>query len=98
MGRNRRDKSKTAHLEGELRHLIKVNKQLKKQLARADKAVIDIYNTTPESIIEFKEEEVTQSDRCPTCKSNISYIDFGSKVVISCKSCGYRKVEKKIEE
>lgn len=93
MARDKRSRSKVNHIEGQVRSLVKENRQLKHQLARADKAVINMHHTIDTAI------EVTRSKpempKCPDCKCNISVIDFGVKIVSSCKSCGYRSVQKK---
>lgn len=94
MARDKRDRSKVNYLEGQIRHLSRENKHLKKQLARADKAVNKLHNATLDIVDEIEPIIVTKEDKCPNCKSKLSLIDLGPKTVVVCKSCSYRKIQK----
>lgn len=97
MARDKRNRSKVNHLEGTLRYLEKENRQLKHQLARADKAVQQLHHHIDDQV-EVTPKVVQELPKCPDCGHTVSVIDFGVKLVVSCKNCGYRQTTKKIEE
>ncbi len=83
-------RSEVEHLNGLVRQLkkhvkklTKDNNQLRKQLNRAE---ID----EPAEL--YEEEESTSEAKCPICKSVLNCVDLGTRSLIACKECSYRKV------
>lgn len=87
-----KNRSELEHLNGLIRQLKKQVKKLTKDNNQLRK---ELNRTTPPNIVE-EEVEVTSSsnERCPECGSSTNTIDLGTRSLIACNECEYRKVIK----
>lgn len=84
-------------LKGENRHLRKVIAHLKKQIGRADKELSKRLAEVPEERVEVQddvEEIASELGKCPECKARLNSIDMGSRLIIHCTKCEYRRSKK----
>lgn len=102
MGKKNKSRSETESLRGIIRHLEAENKNLKKQLSRADKEVkkaFDTFTSFVDDDISAQEPQPTDDPtiKCPKCNKKIRGIELGPKVLYSCtnEECRFRKTTKK---
>jgi len=101
MGKKNRSHSELEDLRGLVRSLQAENRQLKKQLSRADKEVkkaFETFNTFVEDVQPVATVETQTFDtKCPKCNKKIKGIELGSRILYSCSNedCRYRKTIKK---
>ena len=104
MGKKNKSRSETESLRGIIRHLEAENKNLKKQLSRADKEVKRAFDTFTSFVDDELPAEApvveTVNDlviKCPKCSKKIKGIELGPKVLYSCSNedCRFRKTVKK---
>lgn len=87
------DATKTRHLQGELNRAKKQISQLVKENQRL--RVLLEHENRPIMVREKKREHVKKMDMCPDCnEGHLVLLNLGVKNVLSCKSCGYRRVVK----
>lgn len=93
MARNR-STNEIEHLKGLIRQLQKENKQLKKQLGRANKSArqaLEVDN------LDLGDDATVSSygPKCEGCGSHrISSIKLGPRTGVSCRDCGFFKLTK----
>lgn len=96
-----KDKSEVETLRGVVKALKKQNQHLKKELSRKEKRQHlhdDLEEHEAELLVREELEErstLLEKDRCSICQGELDIVDLKIRTLITCTSCGNRKVIKK---
>lgn len=93
-GMRKKDRNEVEHLRGIIRELKSENRNLRKQIGRSNKKVLqleehasDLEDLEPP----HQEEEVVAKVSCPKCRGNLKTVDLGTRTLVNCEDCKYRK-------
>jgi hypothetical protein len=80
----------------ELAEIKRENQQLKRKLARAEKAAQKLLENS--ALVVEADPDLPDAPRqapanaCPTCNEALTVVGMGPKTLHACKGCGWRKV------
>jgi predicted RNA-binding Zn-ribbon protein involved in translation (DUF1610 family) len=95
-----KERSELEDLRARNKKLEKENRQLRKEIGRFEKRK-HLYEENLEDImseedtknsIEFENNIVKR--KCPKCGKELKITDLGSRLLLQCENCSYRKTEK----